>query len=76
MLNFSVKFLRRLIISVVGFTIFLFGIALLFLPGPGWLIIMAGLFLLASEYLWAKRALVYLKERVSKSKGYVKRLVM
>jgi uncharacterized protein (TIGR02611 family) len=71
----SVKFAKKMIISVVGITIILFGIALLFLPGPGWLIIMSGLFLLASEYLWARRAFDYFKHRFQKSKGYVKKLV-
>ncbi len=35
----------------------LVGVLLLPLPGPGWLIIFAGLGLLATEYTWAARLL-------------------
>ena len=37
------------------------GIAMLALPGPGWLTIVAGLALLASEFVWARTLLNRLK---------------
>ncbi|MER3521247.1 MAG: TIGR02611 family protein [Acidimicrobiia bacterium] len=50
---------------MVGLTVVLAGIAMLVLPGPGWLTIIAGLGLLATEYLWARR-LLKAKEQASK----------
>jgi uncharacterized protein (TIGR02611 family) len=47
---------KRAAITIVGFTLILIGIVLIPLPGPGWLIIFAGLAVLASEYVWAERA--------------------
>jgi uncharacterized protein (TIGR02611 family) len=38
------------------------GIAMLALPGPGWLTIAAGLAILATEFAWARRALDQLKD--------------
>ena len=48
---------KRAAITVVGFVLIIGGIILLPLPGPGWLIIFAGLAVLATEYVWAERAL-------------------
>jgi uncharacterized protein (TIGR02611 family) len=40
---------------VAGFSLLVSGIAMLALPGPGWLAIAAGLALLADEFHWARR---------------------
>lgn len=47
----------RVVIFVVGWTVVLFGIALLVLPGPGWLTIFIGLGILATEFMWARHVL-------------------
>ena len=47
----------RLGVTAAGLAVIVFGIILLPLPGPGWLIIFAGLGLLATEYTWASRLL-------------------
>jgi len=47
----------RVLVTLVGVAIIVLGIILLPLPGPGWLIIFAGLGLLATEYTWASRLL-------------------
>jgi len=44
-----------------GFVLLAAGIAMLALPGPGWLTIAAGLALLASEFAWARNLLDRLK---------------
>ncbi len=36
------------------------------LPGPGWLIVIAGLFVLATEFLWAERLLEFTKKHVKR----------
>ncbi len=52
-----IRHTKRVIVTVVGVTIVLAGLAMLVLPGPGWIAIIAGLALLATEYVWAKRLL-------------------
>jgi len=46
----------------MGFTIILIGVALLVLPGPGTLVIILGLALLGTEFVWARRLLKRVKE--------------
>ena len=47
---------KRVGITIAGFAVILAGIALLVLPGPGWLLIFAGLAILSTEYVWAPPA--------------------
>jgi len=62
-----VKWLRRLVIGVVGGTILVVGILMIALPGPAFIVIPAGLAVLSLEFLWARRWLqkfkAYLPER-------------
>ena len=51
----SIKIVKRVIVSVVGATVLLIGIALLVLPGPAFIVIPVGLAILATEYAWARR---------------------
>jgi uncharacterized protein (TIGR02611 family) len=51
----NIKVARRVIVSVVGATVLLIGIALLVLPGPAFIVIPLGLAILATEYAWARR---------------------
>ena len=48
---------KRLVLLVVGWTLVLVGIAALVLPGPGLLLLFAGLVVLSQEYEWAERRL-------------------
>lgn len=52
---------KRSAVAVFGGMLTLIGIALLFLPGPGFVLVAAGLAVLATEFEWAKRPLVYAK---------------
>jgi uncharacterized protein (TIGR02611 family) len=47
--------LRRVVVAVIGFTLLGVGVALLVLPGPGLLVIAAGIAVLALEFPWAER---------------------
>jgi uncharacterized protein (TIGR02611 family) len=47
----------RIGVGVVGGLIVVAGLALVPLPGPGWLIVFLGLGILATEFAWAERAL-------------------
>jgi uncharacterized protein (TIGR02611 family) len=51
----NIKVVRRMIVSVIGATLLLIGIALLVLPGPAFIVIPIGLAILATEYAWARR---------------------
>ncbi len=52
---------RRTGIEVVGWTLVVLGIAALVLPGPGLLMLAAGLAVLSQQYHWARRYLKPLK---------------
>ena len=46
---------RKVVVGIMGGFVLLVGIALLILPGPAFLVIPAGLAILATEFQWAKR---------------------
>lgn len=53
---------RKVLVAVGGGTLILLGLALMVLPGPGWLTLAAGFALLATEFVWARRALKRARE--------------
>ena len=62
---------RRIGITIAGFAVLLAGVALLVLPGPGWLLIFIGLGILSTEYVWAQRMLNEAKRRAEQAKNAV-----
>lgn len=56
----------RLVVTVVGAVILAVGIVLLPLPGPGWLIIFAGIGVWSTEYAWAARLLRWTRDQVAR----------
>ncbi len=58
----SLQQARRVIKVVIGFTVLLIGLAMTVLPGPAIVVIPAGLAILATEFLWARRLLEKLKQ--------------
>jgi uncharacterized protein (TIGR02611 family) len=63
----------RIGVTIVGVLVVAGGIVLLPLPGPGWLIIFAGLGVLATEYEWAKRLLRFARDQVQRWTDWIKR---
>jgi uncharacterized protein (TIGR02611 family) len=59
---FSLRFVKRVVVTMIGGSVFIIGVALLVLPGPAFIVIPIGLALLATEYAWAKRWLRRAKE--------------
>jgi uncharacterized protein (TIGR02611 family) len=53
----------RITVGVVGTLVLALGIVLIPYPGPGWVVVFAGLGILASEFEWAHRALRWVKKR-------------
>lgn len=56
--------IKRLIVIVAGFTMLAAGIAMIALPGPAFVFIPAGLAILATEFLWAKKLLQKVKDKL------------
>jgi uncharacterized protein (TIGR02611 family) len=49
----------RIVVGTIGAIVLIVGIIAIPYPGPGWLIVFAGLGILASEFTWARRVLRY-----------------
>lgn len=56
---------RRLVVLVIGGSMLVVGIALLFLPGPAFIVIPAGLAILGLEFAWARRFLQRVRQHIS-----------
>ena len=54
----------RVAVGIVGGLVVGVGLATIPLPGPGWLTVTAGLFVLATEFTWAERLLEFTKRHV------------
>jgi uncharacterized protein (TIGR02611 family) len=57
------KVVRRVVLEIIGWILVVAGVAALVLPGPGLLMIFAGLVILSQEYEWAERRLEPVKVR-------------
>jgi uncharacterized protein (TIGR02611 family) len=57
---------RRSLILLIGSTVVVVGILLLVLPGPGILVIVVGLAILATEFAWAEALLAAARERAAR----------
>lgn len=64
MINPIFRHTKRLIVFVIGSTILLFGIVLIFIPGPAIIVIPIGLAILATEFVWARVLLENAKQKV------------
>ena len=60
----TMKQAKRLIILIFGITVICLGIAMIVLPGPAFIVIPLGLAVLATEFVWAKKLLHGVKERL------------
>jgi uncharacterized protein (TIGR02611 family) len=68
-----VDFAYRVVVGVAGFVVLAAGIAAIPYPGPGWAIVFVGLAILASEFYWARRTLVYTRQRYDRAMGWFRR---
>lgn len=66
--NNALRHAKRVIVGVVGITIVLIGLALLVLPGPGLIVVIIGLGILATEFVWARSLLEKAKHHYHKTK--------
>lgn len=69
------KQIKRLAIFLIGISIVLIGCILFFTPGPAIIVIPAGLALLATEFIWAKKLLNKFKEATSSISKSAKKVI-
>ncbi|HKT46782.1 MAG TPA: PGPGW domain-containing protein [Candidatus Acidoferrales bacterium] len=53
---------KRWMKIIFGFTLLALGAVMVVTPGPGWLIMLLGLGVLAAEFMWARKLLDRMKE--------------
>lgn len=58
--------MKKFFIALIGGTVLLLGVIMLVLPGPGALVIAGGVTILATEFIWARRAMRRAKGAVAK----------
>lgn len=63
----------RVTVGVVGLALVLIGLVLVPLPGPGWLIVLAGLAVLAIEFVWARHVLRFTRRQLGRWTDWIKR---
>ena len=68
MLRFVAHQSVRLSVAAAGFMVLAIGLVMLVTPGPGLLVIIAGLAILAHEFTWAARALEKARLRAAMAK--------
>ncbi|MEW6060070.1 MAG: PGPGW domain-containing protein [Actinomycetota bacterium] len=62
---------KRILVTIAGLVLLLAGLVMMVTPGPGILLILAGLAVLASEYVWAQRMLNYARRKAEQAKDKV-----
>ena len=62
---------KKIVIAVIGGTVTLIGIALIFLPGPAFIVIPIGLSILATEFLWARRWVQKIRQMAARLKSKI-----
>jgi uncharacterized protein (TIGR02611 family) len=62
----------RYVVALVGLLIVAGGLALVPLPGPGWLIVIFGIIVWASEFVWAERLRDWVRDRLHEWNEWLK----
>ena len=60
----TIRKAKRLVKAVIGITVVICGVLLIFLPGPAFIVIPAGLAILATEFAWARRLLTKVRKEI------------
>lgn len=68
LLAFILRSTKRIVVLVVGLALVAGGLVMLVLPGPGILVVVAGLAVLATEFAWAEAVLDRAKDHAGKAK--------
>ncbi len=62
-LEIAYAWARRIVLTLVGFTVLAVGVAMIVLPGPAFVVIPVGLGILGLEYAWARSWLKKVREK-------------
>lgn len=60
--------MKRILVAFIGGTVVLVGVVMIVLPGPAMVVIPAGLAILATEFVWARRAMRRAKGMAAKAR--------
>jgi uncharacterized protein (TIGR02611 family) len=71
--NAALNLAYRAGIGLLGGLVLVAGVIMIPYPGPGWLVVFAGLAILATEFVWAERVLRYAKGRYDAWNGWLRR---
>ncbi|MFB9429649.1 TIGR02611 family protein [Streptoalloteichus tenebrarius] len=69
----TLRLVYRAGVGVVGGLVLAVGVVAIPYPGPGWLIVFAGLAILATEFRWAARVLRHARARYDAWTGWLRR---
>ena len=74
-MNWLIHHAKRVLRITSGILLLIVGLILIVpgIPGPGFLLILLGLSILAVDYVWAHRLNTYLKDRAGKAIGSVRK---
>lgn len=64
---------KKILIGIIGGLVMLLGLIMIPYPGPGWLVVFAGLAILATEFAVAARILHFARERYDQWVEWLKR---
>lgn len=65
--SINLRHIKKILVLIIGGTVLLIGIILIFLPGPSFLVIPAGLAILAIEFSWARKLLQKVRAKLGHS---------
>ncbi len=72
-MNKAKRHAKRVAVAAMGSIVLLVGVVAIPYPGPGWLIVFAGLAILATEFDWAGRLLERIRGYYDSWVGWLKR---
>ena len=64
---------KKTLVAILGGLVVLIGLVLVPYPGPGWLIVFAGLAILSTEFEFAERVLKYVRGKYDQWSDWLKR---
>jgi uncharacterized protein (TIGR02611 family) len=68
------KKIKKIVIAILGFSVLLVGVLLIFLPGPAFIVIPVGLSILATEFLWARNLVEKIKSKIKRKQNKKEKL--
>ncbi len=62
---------KKSVVGLIGGIVLIAGIVMIPYPGPGWLVVFAGLGILSTEFVWAQKVLHYAKGKYDAWQAWV-----